>query len=486
MKTLAQTLIWMMLLSAPLWARIYLDAHHGNFRGWYDEDKEQIIYIDTLTHKRVLTHPLEAGLFETYNRDERVVKFKHIDFDGHKDIVIVPSGSIYLYRNGRFVYYKELSKILNDYYGTCNRNKTTKEIIITHQPSNAAPWDSYTFYERLFFRFERGKAVLFKSVVTDYDICTLMRHTTTHYRRGKERVSVHYTLGDDKNSEVFFEAPLDSNRHIRICRGLDVHRPYAFVLYDDNRTLLSSHDTITRAVAYRENNQTVMQFYDRFSLTMDHNGTVYFDDWHDANASKHIQHLRLDRSEINGTLANVFAPHPFRTNIFTDHQERSMYTSTNTQRAQHAFVRDDNGLVVIDNLADGTFKTVRINIPCGGQVMLDLYWGNDPNIVYFDGGEELEAVNLKTARHYRILNYDMIGPNTRMVFARKHYFALFWIDDFDGHGTIHLINLKSHQNKKVTTFDSNRYKNFAFNRRETHLILTAKNGKKKRIRLPKL
>jgi hypothetical protein len=39
---------------------------------------------------------------------------------------------------------------------------------------------------------------------------------------------------------------------------------------------------------------------------------------------------------------------------------------------------------------------------------------------------------------------------------------------------------------KITTFDPNQYQNFAFNRRETHLILTAKNGKKKRIRLPKL
>jgi len=470
------------LLSSTLSSRIYLDTHHGNYRGWYDEKKEQIVYVDTQTKKQVLVQPLKRDVFDRY---EKVVTFTMIDFDGHIDAVVrsgLDEERIFLFRGERFMYDEVLTQRLLKCCTHYTRDKAKKQIIVTYTNTNSALLNYLTYKERLVYTFKQGKAVLIKREMTDHDICATYRITTSYGRKSSKPVEVRYsTAKEDVGNEIFFEARIEDNKTIRFCRNTYVKHRYAAIEYDNNGTVLTPYADIPKAVLYKETNHTVMET-DSFKITAYQKGyilTTYTKEdntWSEKNTT-------LNSTDIHGSLEEGFT----KDEVYIQRVTNPEYLGkpmVNKKREQRIFYADEKGLMIVEDLLEGTFTIFRVNISGGGGIGSSIiFWGKDRDIIYLDEAEALVEYNLRTGQRRDIIYYESIGPWTSMHFTQKGDKALLTeiSEEVTYFYYIDLHNLK-HQRVAKIQYE---VKVFRFDKTEQYLLYKDRNDKIRKVTLPK-
>ncbi len=471
-----------LLVYGTLMARIDLDIGTDSYHGWYDEAQERVTVVDKNNHK-VLTQRLDAQTYHEYLSTERkAISYRYVDFDDHKDLVLVSGWNeyaVYLYREGRFVY----TKGLGDLFGCCKsftHDAQHKENSVIYINSNSAILNYLTYREHLVYVFQHEKPVLIRREMTDHDICATYRITTSYGQGSDKPIDTHYIIAkEDTAKEIFFEAQIEGNRTLRLCKNSYAKYRYVYLVYDSKGHVLTPYEDMQRATLYREANNTVvgtktftlMQAGDHYTLTTykEHNGTEVATERH------------LPKKNIHGSLEEGISKDETYIQAVTDPKYLGE-PMINRTRGQQVRYGDEKGLMIVDDLLMGTSKTFRINIPCGGSFVLSPYWGKNRDILYVDDGEELTEINLKTAQRRSILVYDEIGPYTKMIFDQKGDKALF--QEADSTMTrIYLIDLKSLKYHTVLTLKEEA-KEMQFDPQEKYMIVTEKNGEKKRIALP--
>jgi hypothetical protein len=460
---------------------------YDHYRCGYDEKRGRIVIADIRDGKPVITQKLDPEIYRDGTDDGRkaAVYYRHVDFDGHRDFVLLSGRdeyTVYLYRNGGFVRAGGLGKL----FGCCRRferDTANRRIVSTYAPANSAAWNWWTYRERLFYRLQGGTPVLSKREVTDYDICTTLRRSTTYYDDGKKRTSVTYVAGEDRGKEVFFEAEIAGGKTLRICKNSYGRHHYSYALFDRNGRLLVSRGDMERATAYIDGDRTVMKFSNGYTLTEDGSGHIdLLDGKKNGDSPAPRKETTLKCRRLKGRLRDAFAKDEEYIRMVTDPGYFGKPV-VNGKRMQQVRVGTSDGLMVVDDLAKGISRTFRVNVPCGGLFSLDIFWGNDRDILYEDDGEELVEINLATGQRRTVLVYDMIGPNTRMVFSANGRQALHWEDDFENRAVIRYIDLKSLKHKKIATPDPKKVKDFAFDKSGKYLVIRYGNGKTEKIKL---
>ena len=474
-------IIWILLISI-LPARIPLDTYHGNYHGWYDEKKEQIVYINTKSKKQILVQPLKRELFDKY---DEVVTFKMINFDGNIDAVVrskLNEKSIFLFKEGRFVYHAKLTEQLSQCCTSYKRDKAKKHIIITYTNADSAPLNYLTYKERLVYEFKQGKLVLVQREMTDHDICATYRITTSYGNKSNKALTVrHVTAKEDAGEEIFFEARTDENKTIRICKNSYAKYRYAALMYDNNGTVLTEYTNIQKATLYKEGNSTVMQT-DTFKL-IEYNEGYTLTEYKKNHNTWVEKNTTLESNDTNGSLEKGLAKDETYIQIVTN-PEYLCKPIVHQKRLQRLFCADEKGLTGIEDLRDDTFTLFRVNIPCGGGVASSIiFWGKNRDIIYLDEAEALVEYHLKTGQRRHMIDYESIAPWTKMIFTQKGDRALFK-EISEGVTYLYYIDLENLQYKRLAIINAE-IKTFTFDKTERYLLYKEENGKSKKIELPK-
>jgi tricorn protease-like protein len=151
-------------------------------------------------------------------------------------------------------------------------------------------------------------------------------------------------------------------------------------------------------------------------------------------------------------------------------------------RNQRVFIGSMDGLMIVEDLEKGSRHPYRIEIPGGGYFRLNIFWGRNRKILYADTGEELVEIDLKTSQRRTLLAYNDIGPEVRMRFGKEGERALLWLGEEKVR--IYLIDLRTLQKKEIASIEEEALEDFTFDPYQKYLLLTYRDGKRKRVRLP--
>jgi hypothetical protein len=461
----------------------FLFAKSLNISNFTIEFLDKSIKItDTTTKKVVLSQKIDTqGL--NYNKDtikeqnstfyagsDKVLYYLNLDFDKHKDFVVLSSiGSyrVYLYRDGKFVHFSVLDKLF-DCCSSYKKDSKNGTIISTIESSNSAIIDYWTYKIKSFYKIKKDNAILLKQEIYDNDICSLQRKTTTYYNKAKPTTKVEYLDCKDYSNGVFLEAKFSNNNVLKLCKSAALSKLYGHLVFDKNAKLLTPYEDIEKTIIYKDGNKTYVKY-------IDNNSSVQLVSISDKTllSSNKSDNLLVTKGSLNDAFK--------KTN--NRHCQKSILKSKSLFNKQHSFIVSQgcaDGLMVVEDLLKKTKRTYRVEVVGGGYYILSAIWGKKRNLLYIDNAQELFELNLTTSKRRIIFAYDSLGSDVKMLFT-KNSNAILWIDDYDKI-FIYYIDLKTLKSKKLATKSRNVLKDFTLNK--DGLLLLMQNGKSQIVKLP--